>query len=196
MSHPFIKNSLFFIPSYCIINIRIGDEQMKKNGFITSALLDGILSLFLILILGTVSILANRKLANDKIKESVLNDVQDINTSPRCFETKTSDLDSNNLQITGYDSTCEKTVYIPATIYGQTVDSIGANAFANKNLINITLEKPVKQIHVTAFTNNDDIIFYIRNTSDQVKGIGSDEEIENASGTTWGAKNATIHWDD
>ena len=64
---------------------------MKKNGFITSALLYGILSLFLILILGTVSILANRKLANDKIKESVLNDVQKIETSPRCFQTDISE---------------------------------------------------------------------------------------------------------
>lgn len=169
---------------------------MKQNGFITSALLYGILSLFLILILGTVSILANRKLANDKIKESVLNDVQKIETSPRCFETETSDLDSNNLQITGYDSTCEKTVYIPKTIYGQTVDSIGPNAFANKNLINVTIEDTVKQIHVTAFSNNNDMEFYIRNTSDNIKGIGTDEEIENASGTTWGATNATVHWDD
>lgn len=169
---------------------------MKQNGFITSALLYGILSLFLILILGTVSILANRKLANDKIKESVLNDVQKIETSPRCFETETSDLDSNNLQITGYDSTCEKTVYIPKTIYGQTVDSIGPNAFANKNLINVTIEDTVKQIHVTAFSNNNDMEFYIRNTSDNIKGTGTDEEIENASGTTWGATNATVHWDD
>ena len=169
---------------------------MKKNGFITSALLYGILSLFLILILGTVSILANRKLANDKIKESVLNDVQKIKTSPSCFETETSNLDSNNLQITGYDSTCEKTVYIPAEIYGRTVDSVGANAFANKRLINVTIPNTIKQIHVTAFNNNDDMEFYIRNTSDQIKGVGTDEEIENAAGTTWGAKDATVHWDD
>ena len=45
---------------------------MNNKGFITSALLYGILSLFLILVLETVSILGNRKLANDKIKESVL----------------------------------------------------------------------------------------------------------------------------
>lgn len=169
---------------------------MKQNGFITSALLYGILSLFLILILGTVSILANRKLANDKIKESVLNDVQKIETSPKCFETDTSNLDNNNLQIIGYDSTCEKTVYIPATIYGQTVDSIGKNAFANKRLINVTIEDTIKQIHVTAFSNNNDMEFYIRNTSDNIKGTGTDEEIENAKNTTWGAKNATVHWDD
>ncbi len=169
---------------------------MRKNGFVTSALLYGILSLFLILILGTVSILANRKLANDKIKESVLNDVQKIETSPKCFETATSSLDSNNLQITGYDSTCEKTVYIPTTIYGQIVDSIGSNAFAGQNLVNVTIENTIKQINVTAFKNNDGIVFYVRNTSDQIKGTGTDSEIESASGTTWGAKNATIHWDD
>ena len=169
---------------------------MKKNGFITSALLYGILSLFLILILGTVSILANRKLANDKIKESVLNDVQKIKTSPSCFETETSNLDNNNLQITGYDSTCEKTVYIPEEIYGRIVDSVGQAAFANKRLINVTIPNTIKQIHVTAFNNNDDMEFYIRNTSDQIKGVGTDEEIENAEGTTWGAKDATVHWDD
>ena len=169
---------------------------MKKNGFITSALLYGILSLFLILILGTVSILANRKLANDKIKESVLNDVQKIKTSPSCFETETSNLDNNNLQITGYDSTCEKTVYIPEEIYGRIVDSVGQAAFANKRLINVTIPNTIKQIHVTAFNNNDDMEFYIRNTSDQIKGVGTDEEIENAAGTTWGAKDATVHWDD
>ena len=169
---------------------------MKQNGFITSALLYGILSLFLILILGTVSILASRKLANDKIKESVLNDVQKIETSPSCFETETSSLDSNNLQITGYDSTCEKTVYIPDEIYGRTVDSVGPNAFENKRLINVTIPNTIKQIHVTAFNNNDDMEFYIRNTSDQIKGVGTDEEIENAEGTTWGAKDATVHWDD
>lgn len=171
-------------------------NQMKKNGFITSALLYGILSLFLILILGTVSILASRKLANDKIKESVLNDVQKIQTSPKCFETETSPLDSNNLQITGYDSTCEKTVYIPTTIYGQIVDYIGPNAFSNKKLINVTIESTIKQIHVTAFNNNDNLVFYIRNTQDKIKGVGTDEEIEAAEGTTWGAYNATINWDD
>lgn len=169
---------------------------MKQNGFITSALLYGILSLFLILILGTVSILANRKLANDKIKESVLNDVQNIQTSPKCFETTTSTLDSNNLQITGYDSTCEKTVYIPTTIYGQIVDSIGPNAFSGKNLVNVTMQNTIEQIYVNAFSNNDNMVFYIRNTSDKVKATGTDEEIENAAGTTWGAKDATIHWDD
>ena len=169
---------------------------MKQNGFITSALLYGILSLFLILILGTISILANRKLANDKIKESVLNDVQKIETSPRCFQTDISELDSNNLQIISYDSTCEKTIYIPRTIYGKTVDSIGPKAFADKKIINITIQDNIKQIYVNAFTNNDDIVFYMITTSDNVKGVGSDEEIANATGTTWGAQNATIHWDD
>lgn len=171
-------------------------EKMKQNGFITSALLYGILSLFLILILGTVSILANRKLANDKIKQSVLNDVQKIETSPRCFETETSTIDSANLQITGYDSTCEKTVYIPKTIYGQIVDSIGPNAFDGKKLINVTIENVIKQIHVTAFNNNNNVDFYIKTTSDKIKGVGTEEEIENANGTAWGAKNSKVNWDD
>ena len=63
---------------------------MNKKGFITSALLYGILSLFLILILGTVSILGNRKLSNDKIKESALDDVQTLTTNPDCFTTTSS----------------------------------------------------------------------------------------------------------
>ena len=44
---------------------------MNQKGFITSALLYGILSLFLVLVLGTISILGNRKLANDKIELGV-----------------------------------------------------------------------------------------------------------------------------
>ena len=169
---------------------------MKNQGFITSALLYGILSLFLILILGTVSILANRKIANDKIKESVLEDVQKIETSPACFETKPSNLDNTHLQITGYDATCEKTVYVPVTIYGQIVDSIGPNAFANKKIINITLEETIKEVHVNAFTGNDEIVFYIKNTPDNVKGVGTNEELEASAGTTWGATKAKVNWDD
>ena len=48
---------------------------MKKNGFITSALLYGILALFLILMLGSLAILANRKMSMDNLKEAALEDV-------------------------------------------------------------------------------------------------------------------------
>ena len=154
---------------------------MNKKGFITSALLYGILSLFLLLVLGTVSILGNRKLANDKIKESALDDVQNLTTNPTCFTTASNS--RGNLTITGYNASCDKTVFIPEALNGRTVDAIGANAFSNKNLINITIKSNITEIATNAFTGNDQIVFYIKAPSDQI--------IE----SPWGATNATIHWD-
>lgn len=165
---------------------------MNKKGFITSALLYGILSLFLILILGTVSILGNRKLSNDKIKESALDDVQTLTTNPDCFTTTSS---TSGLTITGYLDSCEKTVFIPEYLNGQPVIAIDSGAFKNKNLINITIKSNIKEINATAFQGNDEMVFYIKTTSDQIVGTGSDEEISNAIGTAWGAKDATVHWD-
>lgn len=172
---------------------RIGDGKMQKNGFITSALLYGILSLFLILVLGTVSILGNRKLANDKIKESALDDVQELTTDPKCFKTETNERD--NLTITSYDDSCDKTVFIPETLNSQVVDAIGPNAFADKKLINITIKPNIKEIDATAFNKNDGMVFYMKTTSDQIVGTGSDQDINEAIGTAWGATNATVHWD-
>ena len=51
---------------------------MNKNGFITSALLYGILALFLMLMLGSLAVLANRKISMDNLKEAALNDVGSI----------------------------------------------------------------------------------------------------------------------
>ena len=48
---------------------------MRKNGFITSALLYGILALFLVLMLSSLAILANRKMSMDNLKEAALEDV-------------------------------------------------------------------------------------------------------------------------
>ena len=172
---------------------RIGDGKMNQKGFITSALLYGILSLFLVLVLGTVAILGNRKLANDKIKESALDDVQHLTTNPSCFTTTTNS--RGNITITGYDSACDKTVFIPETLNGKTVDAIGAYAFQNQKLINITIWPNIKEIYVNAFTGNDGIIFYIKTTSEQVVGTGTQEEANAAVGTAWGAKDATVHWD-
>ena len=166
---------------------------MNQKGFITSALLYGILSLFLILVLGTVSILGNRKLANDKIKESALDDVQNLTTDPSCF-TSTSN-SRGNLTITGYNTSCDKTVFIPETLNGKAVDAIGANAFSNQKLINITIKPNIKEIYVTAFTGNDGIVFYIKTTSNEITGTGTQSEVNNAVGTAWGAKDATVHWD-
>lgn len=49
---------------------------MKKNGFISSALLYGMLALFLVIMTSTLAILANKKLGMDKIKENALNNIQ------------------------------------------------------------------------------------------------------------------------
>ncbi len=46
---------------------------MKKNGFLSSALLYGMLALFLIVITSTLAVLGTRKLAMDKLKEKALN---------------------------------------------------------------------------------------------------------------------------
>lgn len=49
---------------------------MKKNGFISSALLYGMLALFLVIMISTLAILGNRKLSMDKLKENALNNIQ------------------------------------------------------------------------------------------------------------------------
>ena len=41
---------------------------MQKNGFISSALLYGMLTLFLVVMMGTLAVLGNRKMAMDKLK--------------------------------------------------------------------------------------------------------------------------------
>lgn len=85
---------------------------MNKKGFVTSALLYGILSLFFVLILGTLSIISNRKLASDRLKESALVDVQNLNTDKSCFEI-------HDCTINYYDyENCEKNIYIGKKIIG------------------------------------------------------------------------------
>lgn len=154
---------------------------MKENGFVTSALLYGILSLFLVLVMGTVSILSNHKLSNDKIKESALDDVQKLTTEESCFSyQKNSD---GNATITGYSDDCDKTVFIPETINGLVVDSIGASAFKDKSLINVTIKSNIIDISSDAFSGNNEIIFYI-------KTVGT----SSLSDFPWGAEDATIHW--
>jgi len=49
---------------------------MKPNGFISSALLYGMLALFLVIMTSTLAILGNQKLGMDKIKENALNGIQ------------------------------------------------------------------------------------------------------------------------
>ena len=158
---------------------------MKQKGFVTSALLYGILSLFLVLILGTISIIGNRKIANDKIKQSALDDVQNLTTDESCFN-----FDAVTGIITGYhieNTECTKTVFIPEEIGGTKVTKIGPEAFANKNnenLINVTIKNDIK-IANTAFKGNDNILFIFKGSSPQ----------RTDDGTLWGATNSSIRID-
>lgn len=127
---------------------------MNNKGFVTSALLYGVLSLFLVLVLGTIAVIGNRKITNDKIKQSALDDVQDLTTSDNCFTYEWSSTNNNNYTITGYDVNCPKTVYIPEKINGVIVDEIGDNAFSNKGIENVTIKSNIVRISDTAFTGN------------------------------------------
>ncbi len=133
---------------------------MKKNGFVTSALLYGILSLFLLLILGTISIIGSRKLTNDKIKQSALDDVQDLKTDLSCFT-----IDIDNKTITGYNfEKCTKTVFIPND---SKVTKIGERAFAKDSesheLKNVTIYSNIEEIADDAFKDQEKITFILKN---------------------------------
>lgn len=197
---------------------------MHKNGFVTSALLYGILSLFLVLILGTVSVLGNRKLATDKIKSSALDDVQDLTTPSSCFEFKDvtvqvwkTESDDENagetvLQqvkiITDYHDDCDKTVFIPEYREGLSVYGIGSGAFKNKNLKNVTIKDNIKII----CDDGDNTSSQDANIINNVKTICGDSSVGAFSGNKemiffmkmketdladapWGATDATVHWD-
>ncbi len=56
--------------------IKIRRAGMKEKGFISSALLYGMLALFLVIMMSTLAILGNRKLSMDKLKENALTNVE------------------------------------------------------------------------------------------------------------------------
>lgn len=167
---------------------------MNKKGFVTSALLYGVLSLFLVLILGTIAVIGNRKIANDKIKQSALDDVQNLTTSESCFG-KTINI-RDKYTITSYDGSCPKTVYIPEKIGGYPVDEIAAGAFSSKGLLNVTIKSNITRISSSAFTGNgtsDKPLLYI------IKGTMPLEVDSSGTSTAtfngWGASNYTIRQD-
>lgn len=53
---------------------------MKQNGFIASSLLYGMLALFLVIMLNTLAIFTNNKLAMDRLKEKALNETENDKT--------------------------------------------------------------------------------------------------------------------
>lgn len=167
---------------------------MNKKGFVTSALLYGVLSLFLVLILGTVAAIGNRKITNDKIKQSALDDVQNLTTNETCFTKILNERD--NYTITEYNPSCPKTVYIPERIGGYLVDEIGADAFAHKNLINVTIKSNITRISMTSFqgngTSSKPLLYIIKGTIPlEVDESGTSSSTFNG----WGAVNYTIRQD-
>ena len=163
---------------------------MNKKGFVTSALLYGILSLFLVLIMGTVAIVGNRKITNDKVKQSALDDVQALSTDESCFTTIPNEGDK--LTITDYRDDCPKTVYIPTTISNSVVDQIGASAFKEKGIINVTIKANITTIYYNAFEGNNNVLFIIKSDRPTTGVPSGSSEI---SGTIWGATNSSIRQD-
>lgn len=164
---------------------------MDEKGFVTSALLYGVLSLFLVLLLGTVAVIGNRKITNDKIKQSALDDVQNLTTPDNCFTFTLNDRD--NYTIIGYDNNCPKTVYIPEKTGGYIVDEIGENAFSNKSIENVTIKSNITRISYNAFTGNGinkPLLFIIKGSlPSEVGGEGT------TSFSGWGASNYNVRYD-
>ena len=152
---------------------------MNNKGFVTSALLYGILSLFLILILGTLSIITNRKIASDRLKESALNDVQDLKTNESCF-----DIDSTSCTITGYDETsCGKIIFIDKKDISQcNLTKIAPYSFKNISGGYVYIKSDI-EIDENAFEENKNITFI-------TVGIGTQND--GKSGTIWGATNSYL----
>ncbi|MBR3199382.1 MAG: leucine-rich repeat protein [Bacilli bacterium] len=164
---------------------------MKNKGFVTSALLYGILSVFIVLLLSTVAITGNRKLATDKIKQSALDDVQDLTTDETCFTTEpyTYNDKSGYYKITGYDwENCPMTVFIPKNAKIVRIESYAFSAVEGKNLINVTIPGTISEIGDDAFSNNSGVIFIIKN-----KNIDLDLPDQNDvdEGEVWGASDST-----
>lgn len=177
---------------------------MNNKGFVTSALMYGILSIFLILILGVFSVIGNRKLTNDKIKQSALDDVQGLTTDASCFTVEQIPglNGDNDVTITkyNYSETSElcsaKTVYIPEKINGKRVIRIGEAAFKDLKLDNVTIrgdlsgDTGINYIHKSAFIGNAGILFIIKGDKPMTY---PDDSVE--SGTLWGATNYSIRID-
>ena len=152
---------------------------MDNKGFVTSALLYGILSLFLILILGTLSVITNRKLAHDRLKESALNDVQNLKTDESCFT-----IDDLTCTITGYDYTkCGNTIFIDKTnIQKCNLKKIGQASFTNISNGYVYIKSDI-EIDEKAFEGNTNVTF--------IK-VGIKTENDGTKGTIWGAENSYL----
>ena len=157
---------------------------MNKKGFVTSALLYGILSLFLVLMLGTLSVISSRKLANDRLKESAINDVQDLDTKKDCFT-------MNGCNIIGYNKdTCGNTIAIDINNFKNCYNiTIEDNSITGISRGNVYIKSKIKEeandgvivIKDDAFKGNVNITFIV-----------NQQDIEEKTGEIWGATNSVI----
>lgn len=152
---------------------------MNQKGFVTSALLYGILSLFLVLILGTLSVISNRKLATDRLKESALNDVEDLKTLESCFT-----IDSSTCTITGYDAdVCGKVVFIDKKNIKQcSLSGISSITGVSNGYVYIRSNINVDQ---NAFYGNNNVTFITVNR-------GTSDDGRTSGGVVWGATNSYL----
>ena len=167
---------------------------MRDKGFVTSALLYGILSVYIVLVLGTISIMGNRKLANDKIKQSALDDVQNIETSAACFETESNDVNDTDVKITNYKcQTTVKNVFIPEKDSdGNKITIIGQEAFKNKGISSVIIKSNIIGINCNAFIGNNNVLFIMKGNMPTVitpSGVTCD------TATRWGATNSSVRKD-
>lgn len=168
--------------------------MMGKKGFITSALLYGILSVYIVLVVGTISIIGNRKLANDKIKQSALDDVQNIETPIECFDTVDNDTGDNEVTITNYKCNQDvQNVFIPRKdSNGNTITVIGSEAFKDKGIKSVTIKPNITGIYCNAFNGNSNVLFIIKGNIPTVitpSGVTCNEN------SRWGATNSSIRQD-
>ena len=155
---------------------------MSEKGFVASALLYGILSLFLVLILGTLSVISNRKLASDRLKESALIDVEDLKTDENCFEFDIDETE-NTCTITGYDSNCGNLVYIDEKKINKChLTGIQYNSFSGISDGYVYIKSYI-EIDEKAFSGNENVTFIT---------VGFKTSNDGKNGTIWGATNSYL----
>lgn len=175
-----------------------------NRGFVTSALLYGILSLFLVLVLSTVATIGNRKLAIDRIKQSALEDVQELTTPDNCFMISPIEtIDGvKRCAITNYtynvNKKCSANVFIPKTIgLGSkkcNVYAIKSGAFENQtNVATVTISENIENIEDEAFNGCNNITFIIKGAI-RLMNPSTDNIVEEGEQNTklWGAMGAYV----
>lgn len=160
---------------------------MKEKGFITSALLYGILSLFFILILGTLSAVSSRKLSINRLKESALIDVEKLKTSESCFDINKG---GTTCSINSYHSECGSTIFINRN----NISSCETKKIIIKNdsvkgisngYVYIKGKKDEIEIEQNAFIGNDNVTFI-------TSGLDTDKDGTLSENDLWGATNSYL----